>query len=789
MQFLTKRHRRFIGWTIFVILIAAIAGLRIFVRSSGFEQLVSHYVIEEIRKDTGSTVSLEKIEWSFRRRHIQLDGLTLRKPGDSSDPPLARIARIDIGLNLRSLLKRRLDLFELTIEHPEFHLEVMPDGEVNLPATRPSVERQPVNVQLSIENFHVRNGTALINHRQVDIDFTATNLTSDLRYQGATGILSGQLKYDGQLVRKDGSPIPYTFDGDLDYTHGTLLPHRITLESGASILRLQGRIDALLDKKIQGRLEYTGNIQLPFLNYFFSKEKFAGEVAVGGVLEFSDGHFSTTGRETSQAVEYNGWLVKGLRSDYAYSHPERRATFENLHGQAADGSLEGKVSIENIPDSARILIDLNYENIDAAALARAYPWNAKYRVFSHLSGGIQGWIQDGFSQYSLSGAVQFKPTRPPVGFQSVALPLEGSTQYQIGPNAAIVTNALVQLGTTHIKASGTIGIKSSNLQVAVESPDLRDVAFVTSDANGAGTFDGALTGPIGASQFTGKFTLKDYMYRNKVKIDSGSGHLQFDTAGDAIRLSAVHIKRGRSEILLDGNAGLQAGTADLWAEAIHLAGEDVTPLVSRKIEGELTGRVHFTSLQPLRVEGDAHASNLKIDGHIVGDVRSHVRYFEPVIDLSSLTVTQGGSNLTGDFDYNHSTEAIKFSARITAVDIKELYILGVPVTLTGVLRQADVQGDGNVRRPNVRGQATLQSLGFGGQVFPLIHVDVTSTGSIISTTLDAGGELNLSAQINLASDDYPFTAKIGFTRYPLERLAEFSEGSLMATGSGRLPAA
>src|SRR5262249_26125598 len=158
-------------------------------------------------------------------------------------------------------------------------------------------------------------------------------LDSEMSYHSTTGILNGRLRYDGEYKRYAERVIPYTFDAEMDFTHGTLLPHRNTIHSGGSVIQLQGRINDLLSNKIVGHLEYTGNVEVPFLNYFFHDDTFSGKADVAGFMEFSDGHFLTRGTTTADSITYDDWLVKALRTEYSYSFPDKQAIFKNIQTQ------------------------------------------------------------------------------------------------------------------------------------------------------------------------------------------------------------------------------------------------------------------------------------------------------------------------------------------------------------------------------------------------------------------------------------------------------------------------
>jgi len=292
--------------TIAIVILAAIGGLVVYISSPAFEEQVRRFIVREIERRTGTMVTLNRFDLNLWHQRFRLEDLTLRGLEPDNEAPLAHFERIDIGLNYRTLFQKRIDLFELTLTRPAFHIQVYPDGKTNLPSPESGGERKPFDFQISIQNFNILGGTALLNERTIDIDFSLANLAGVLNYQGAREVLETHIRYDGVFDRSGEGKlsIPYTLAADMNYTRATLLANRINVKSGASELRLQGRINDLFNKNISGKLEYTGTVDVPFLNYFFTKETFAGKADVAGFLEFSRGYFFTSGNTASEAVDF-----------------------------------------------------------------------------------------------------------------------------------------------------------------------------------------------------------------------------------------------------------------------------------------------------------------------------------------------------------------------------------------------------------------------------------------------------------------------------------------------------
>src|SRR5262249_44811347 len=170
-----------------------------------------------------------------------------------------------------------------------------------------------------------------------------------------------------------------------------------------------------------------------------------------------------------------------------------------------------------------------------------------------------------------------------------------------------------------------------------------------------------------------------------------------------------------------------------------------------------------------------------LDGHFIGNARGRVRYVDPLIELQQLSIQQNGSTLSGNVSFNRTTNALKFTARVNSVNLDMFRGFGLPETITGIIRQADLQGDGSIDSPNIRGSAALQNVSVNGETFSQVRMDLTSAGPKLDVTLDAGRNMNVKAQIDTATKGYPFTARASFTQYSLEHLAKLAEGTLTAS--------
>src|SRR5207247_5450936 len=199
LRFLSSR-RIVLFLAVIALIVGALAGgIVVYLNSPAFKDRAQQYIVREIERRTGAAVTLKNLEWSFWHRRFRLDDLTLRGLEPAEEAPLAHFRRIDVGLNFRMLLEKKIDLFELTFSGPEFHIIVGPDGRTNIPSPPSQPGGKAFDFDISIKNFNVMRGSALLNERRINLNFSTQNVAAVLNYHVPRQALETHIRYDGIL--------------------------------------------------------------------------------------------------------------------------------------------------------------------------------------------------------------------------------------------------------------------------------------------------------------------------------------------------------------------------------------------------------------------------------------------------------------------------------------------------------------------------------------------------------------------------------------------------------------
>ncbi len=776
MKLLSKRNIVAAISVVGLAALALVAGVVYFLGSPDFDEFAEDYVVTQVEARTGGNASLEDFDFDLWSQQIQIEGLVLER---SFAGALLEIESIDVGLRLSTLLQRKVDLSSLTLVRPRIRIDVSPDGTTNLPSPPARPDTGPSSFEVSIGEFKVEGGEMTIDERRVNIDFNLSELDGTFEYSGGTGVLRGHLEYEGSLERNDRPTIPYGLSADFDHTAGTVLVRTADLTSGESSVTLQGRIDDVL-RLGQGTMDYTGTVALGFINYFFRDERLEGTVDVGGALDFSSQHFSTTGQAGSESLTVEGWNARDLEADFEYAFPARNLTATDLRMSMVGGTITGNANVLPLPGPSRVELDLHYQDIDAAGLRRAYPWDKPYMVYSRATGTLEGWFEGKFRDFDFSGMTTLQATEVPQLSTSVALAVDGSTEFRATPGSVRLSGATGRFGSSNILADGLIDRRNSLLQVTMESTDLGDLDFLYEPANGGGRFEGSIIGPIAAPLTSGAFTIANFQHEGTT-IDRFGGEATLDPGG--LQLRDVQILDGRSEITVNGQLHFDDTNPDLDLDIARLYGADLAAFVPTPIDGVFRGKVHMDAIEPIRASGTVSATDLTYEGNPIGDAEAGFLLDDSEVRLTDVLVRREGAVLSGNLRYQRSDEQIGIEVRSSDVTLEDLHWLGVPAAFQGSVEEANFDVDGTRSQPLVQGSAVLGNLRFRDQYFPQMKVQISTTGRTVRTEIETDEHLAMEAEFETATEGYPFRGNARFTDYQVDQLVNVSLGSLVVTGT------
>ena len=132
-------------------------------RSEWLRMQLRARAVQEIEKATGGRAELGRLDFDPSLLGARFDRFVLHGTEPASAAPLVLAERIEVGLKVRSLFRRDVDLERIEIVRPRVTVTVDAEGRTNLPT--PVVPRAPSGrgpveelLRLAVDTFVIRDG-------------------------------------------------------------------------------------------------------------------------------------------------------------------------------------------------------------------------------------------------------------------------------------------------------------------------------------------------------------------------------------------------------------------------------------------------------------------------------------------------------------------------------------------------------------------------------------------------------------------------------------------------------
>ncbi|MGP8307779.1 AsmA family protein [Vibrio sp. YIC-376] len=165
-----------------VLVVGAILALTIFVNPNQFKPLI----VEQTQKQTGLELVIEgDLSWQFFPSiGLELGRTELRNPQGFSQPNLFKVETVSVDVSVTPLLRKQLEIGNVTLDGAEFYLETKQDGSKNIDALTTAQQSQQADVTeqeksaetqesgsdwtINLAGITVSNGSLEIQDKQAD---------------------------------------------------------------------------------------------------------------------------------------------------------------------------------------------------------------------------------------------------------------------------------------------------------------------------------------------------------------------------------------------------------------------------------------------------------------------------------------------------------------------------------------------------------------------------------------------------------------------------------------------
>jgi translocation and assembly module TamB len=478
----------------------------------------------------------------------------------------------------------------------------------------------------------------------------------------------------------------------------------------------------------------------------------------------ASGHYSAH----DISLAYDWFHNSGMTSRGSYQIANGKLAVPDFEAHAFGGSLHGRVDLvfhglKFQVESHATGFDLN--SVLAAISNHSFPvrtfhWDGLMRVdavttwsedFKHLeSRGVTDWSAAG-----VNATKQIAPDRVPVTAHF-------DYDYIMDARTVAIRASEINTPTSRVTMSGTLGADNSALDVALDSQDLRPWDdFINTlrgsdsepvEITGKATWNGKLTGELGAPTFSGHVHLFNANY-GALYWDEAEGDLTYSPS--EFHLARAHARRGNSTAQFD-----VALTLDEWsfyddsewhfdADVVRTPTEGIQQMFgwSVPVNGLLSGQFHGkgTRANP-QISGLFDLAELNAWGWPIDRARgqltldhNEVRVSNAEVRIGSPDAAQGRapSVLTGNVAYRFADANVNFDltgAVIPIEGIKKIQTAKLPL---GGSLSFQLHGSGPILAPLTQGTVRIVDFRAGNELLGSFDGKLDADGKRLRVDLNS----------------------------------------------------
>ena len=512
----------------------------------------------------GRDVSVGEVR--FRWFPPQAEVLDLRVLGRTpGEPPFLEVPRVLATPAIAPLWGRRLVLSRLRMERPRIRIHAYPDKGDDIPSFKKG-RSGGAGIEVRVQRLVIEKGEFLLDHDRVPLDLDLPDFKGRL-LRGKGGVLAGEVRFGpGTLRFGSGPPLAVSTDMQLEIDGPTITASSAHLRSTRTDLAYEGTLT--LGSPVRGSFSLQGPVDLEVLDRHVMRTGFG----IRGAARY-DGGLTVEGSRLRLEGRFEG--VEGLfdavavpRYSGAVSWNEAGVRLNGMELEALGGAAT--LDLEIPPGRSTARLSGTLREADAEGLLRAIFDIGAPGVGSALSGPLEiRWPRGRFRE--LTGSMALDATDRADG----RTPLRGRFEWRAEAGVQTIDKADLRTPTTHAVLAGrierdertdlSVDAESTELQAtddlllrlrrALGNPEAQPTGFA-----GTGTFQGRWRGTLRAPVFSGRFSGQDISYLDVVW---GRAEWAGTADPDEVGLHSLVLKRGRSELWLDGRMQTGAyGDAD-----------------------------------------------------------------------------------------------------------------------------------------------------------------------------------------------------------------------------------
>lgn len=795
--------RRTIGWTFAVLGVLVFAGAvggYLFLKSRSFQEYALRTIVHQTNDATGGRAEIRNLDFELSTLTAHLYNITLHGSERPDQPPLLQVDKLTVGLKIQSLVRRKITLKKLLVDHPVLHLGVDREGKSNIPQSPPSKNSGHASVfDLAVGHVLLTDGEINYNDKKTSLVADLYDLGTEIRFDPLAMRYGGRISYDNGHLRYAGySPLPHSLNANFSATTAGLSLESAELKVGSSAMSLRGDMTDYSNPRVEA--DYDIRIHTQDFGAMSQALTPAGDVSLSGKIHYRDtsdepllrsvsidGHIAS---EALAAASSEGRLeLRRLQGRYELANGTLRA--HNIGAELLGGQINADVNIQHLDTAAvfRIRTSLKGISLQAGEQAIRRPELKPVALLGKLDGTADvAWTGSGrnisaHSDLSLRAAANSGTNR-----SSGAVPVDGSIHVTYDGPQNIITfrQTTLRIPSTRLAVEGEVS-NHSNLQIQANADDLHQLAALASGLSGqpaamaisgAAELNAVMQGSVQEPRLAGQLSAQNLRVQGsqwssaKIMVQASPSQIALQNG------SLVNAHQGKASF--SANAGLRnwsylpSNPIAVRLSVREMSVADLQRLVNLQypVSGDLSADIslHGSQLNPVGT-GSAKIVNARA-------------YDEPVQKLvinfhadkgsmtSTLDVGLPAGSANGNLSYTPKTKAYALRLDAPSVVLQKLHAVQAKnLPLTGTLT-ASASADGTLDNPQLTAVLELPQLRLRqnslSAVKAEVHVanhraDLTLRSQLVNASVQAHGSVSLTG-------DYETEGTIDTTSVPLDPL-------------------
>ncbi len=580
-----------VGATLAFVLVGGLVALFV-LRSKSFHRYVLAKVVEKAEEATGSPVEIG--DYVFHWSSVSADVYRFAIHGTQAGPsrPLLATDHFALGLKIVSLLRGKVNLSEIVIDHPVVRLVVSQDGHTNIPQPRVTTKKsKPLDVfDLAIRHLLLNHGELYYNDRQLPLDAELHDLQAQIQFDAVKTQYDGSLRYrQGRLELGGLNPLRHDLEVAFSAAPSGLKLDRLLLTAGSSHISARASLSGYTNPRIEGT--YQAVVLMEEVGRIFKE----GSLPVGLLATEGSAHYqnlpnqpfleglSVDGRVSSSTLAFRlpeaSAEVRAVRGCYRLEKGNLDAN--DLQADLLGGHLTADLAMRHLTGVPyyRLAGSLHGVSLNAASNAlRTKPLQSvpvTGRLEAKVEATWRGSLQD-FKVRSDAVIAASAPSKSTsAGDRGESIPITGAVHLHYDDARNVISLSETSLRTLHtnLHFNGTAS-RQSTLDIRVSSDDLHelDVLALSLRAattprspkspplqpfglHGSASLRGQIQGPIKDPRFEGRLMANNLQFQGtnarQLRADLNLSSSEATLHHGELNISA------QARILFDASAGLR----------------------------------------------------------------------------------------------------------------------------------------------------------------------------------------------------------------------------------------